>query len=53
MPIVIARDGSGEPRMDRPLTQEEKDRLWARIVLSWSESNRDVLRREMEAGNGE
>lgn len=52
MPIVIARDGSGEPRMDRPLTQEEKDRLWAKIVMNWADSNKDVLRREMEASKG-
>lgn len=53
MPIVIARDGSGTPGMGRPLTQEEKDRLWARIVLNWADSNKDVLRKEMEARKGE
>ena len=53
MPIVIARDGRGEVWMDRPLTQEEKDRLWARIVRNWAESNKDVLRREMETAKGE
>ena len=47
MPIVITREGkivSTPP----PLTQEQKDAAWEKIVRAWAQKHTDVLKALME-----
>ena len=44
MPIIIAREGPVEPKETNPLTQDQKQALWGRIVLNWCEKNPEQLR---------
>jgi hypothetical protein len=40
MPIVITRNGDLSPNTT-PITQEQRDALWAAFVTSWLDKNQD------------
>ena len=40
MPIVISRTGELNPRV-APVSQEQRDALWAAFVTSWLDKNQD------------
>lgn len=40
MAITIARTGELNPRVD-PITQEQRDALWAAFVTSWLDKHQD------------
>ena len=50
MPIIIPRDG-GTPMSVTPLTQEQKQQLWARVVSNWAEQHKEELRPDTKKEN--
>lgn len=50
MPIIIPRDG-GAPMSVTPLTQEQKQQLWARVVSNWAEQHKEELRPDIKKEN--
>lgn len=40
MPIVIARTGDSNPQYT-PITQEQREALWAAFVTGWVKKNED------------
>lgn len=48
MEIVISRQGPLEPRVE-PLTQEQRDAIWAAFVTSWLEKHPEEFRELLAA----
>ena len=46
MAIVISREGDLEPKTE-PITQEQRDALWAAFVTSWLEKNPEEFRKQL------
>ena len=43
MPIIIPRKGPITLEENPPITQAQKDALWAHIVMAWTEKNQEHL----------
>lgn len=43
MPIIIPRKGPITLEENPPITQAQKDALWAHIVMAWTEKNQEQL----------
>lgn len=50
MPIIANRTGPLEVRQTSPLTAQQREALWAQIVRSWADQNRDRLAEMVEQG---
>lgn len=50
MPIIANRTGPLEVRQTSPLTAQQREELWAHIVRSWADQNRDRLAEMVEQG---
>lgn len=50
MPIIANRTGPLEVRQTSPLTAQQREELWAQIVRSWADRNRDRLAEMVEQG---
>ena len=50
MPIIIPREGAAIPKVTSPLTQQQKDELWANIIRSWVDRHPDAFRGMLEDG---